>query len=154
MSVLTRVSELDPVLVVLGAHAERILDVVQLGRARTVVCSDWAVGLSASLRCGVAALPGVERILVALADTPGLNTDVVRRILAAAPGSRAGYGGVPGHPVLLGSEQLARLDQVQGDMGARELLAGAPLVECGDLASGADVDTPGDLDALSLKRPG
>lgn len=149
---LAAVPELDPVVVVLGAHADRLRAGVEFGRANTVVCANWSEGLSASLRCGVAALPGSEPVLVALGDSPGLSTEVVRRLLAATPGSRACYAGVPGHPVLLGPAQLGRLAELDGDVGARGLLAGVPTIECGDLASGADVDTPEDLAALT--RPG
>ncbi|HWD84158.1 MAG TPA: nucleotidyltransferase family protein [Solirubrobacteraceae bacterium] len=148
---LVAVPELDPVIVVLGAHAGRLQAGVEFGRARTVLCADWAAGLSASLRCGVAAQPGAQRVLVALGDTPGLTPAVVERMLTAQPGTRACYGGIPGHPVLLGPEQLAGLDTLRGDVGARELLAGSDTIECGDLASGADVDTPADLDELSLR---
>ena len=57
---------------------------------------------------------------------------------------RAAYGGVPGHPVVLGREHWAgTLGMASGDRGARDYLGGAPgpLVECADLASGRDVDT-------------
>lgn len=150
--VIDAMGELDPVVVVLGAHAEQILASVAFGRARTVICHEWSAGLSASLRCGVAALGGAERVLVALGDAPGLTPAVVRRLLGTEPGSRASYGGVPGHPVLLGPQQLGRLEALRGDVGARELLSGGSLVECGDLASGLDVDTPQDL--LNLSQPG
>lgn len=146
---LTGVPELEPVVVVLGARAEQLRAEVEFGRARTVVCEEWSEGLSASLRCGVAALAGSERVLVALGDSPGLPAAVIRRLLAAAPGTRACYAGVPGHPVLLGPDQLQRLDRLGGDVGARDLVAGAPTIECGDLASGLDVDTPADLRRLT-----
>ncbi len=151
VNALTGVPELGAVVVVLGAHAEQLRAGVDFGRARAVVCENWSEGLSASLRCGVAALPAVERVLVGLGDVPGLGAEVVRRLMAAAPGTRACYGGVPGHPVLLGPEQLSRLGELRGDVGARELLRGALTIECGDLASGLDVDTPADLDALTLR---
>lgn len=151
---MTEVGELERCVVVLGARAEQLLGGVEFGRAEPLVCPDWGEGLSASLRCGAAALTGFERVLVALGDTPMLTADVVRRVLAAAPGTRARYGGVPGHPVLLGPDQLGRLDQLHGDVGARELLADAPTIECGDLAGGLDVDTPADLDGITLRRSG
>lgn len=46
---------------------------------------------------------------------------------------------------MLGTEELARLHELTGDVGARELLKGGRLIECGDLVAGADVDTPEDL---------
>jgi CTP:molybdopterin cytidylyltransferase MocA len=139
------------VIVVLGSHAEQLLTGIDFGRSEPLVCPGWSEGLSASLRCGVEALGARERVLVALGDTPGITADVVRRVLAAAPGTRARYGGVPGHPVLLGPDQLGRMGELQGDIGARELLAGAQTIECGDLASGRDVDTRADLEGLRLR---
>jgi CTP:molybdopterin cytidylyltransferase MocA len=68
----------------------------------------------------------------------------------AVPGLvRACYDGRPGHPVVLGGSELALVAGLQGDHGARSLLAGARLVECGDICSDADVDTPADLALLS-----
>jgi CTP:molybdopterin cytidylyltransferase MocA len=50
---------------------------------------------------------------------------------------------VPGHPVLLGRDHWAGVVETStGDRGARDYLASheVALVECGDLATGADVD--------------
>jgi molybdenum cofactor cytidylyltransferase len=151
IAAMTEVGELERVIVVLGAHAEQLLAGVDFGRSEPLVCPNWSQGLSASLRCGVLALGARERVLVALGDTPGLTAQVVRRVLAAAPGTRARYGGVPGHPVLLGPDQLGRLGELRGDSGARELLAGGETIECQDLASGQDVDTHADLDGLRFR---
>ena len=57
---------------------------------------------------------------------------------------RAAYDGVPGHPVLIGRDHWAGVvEGATGDRGARDYLAAhdTVLVECGDLATGADVDT-------------
>jgi CTP:molybdopterin cytidylyltransferase MocA len=58
------------------------------------------------------------------------------------------YGGRPGHPVVLGPAELDGLRTLAGDRGARELLAGGARIECSDLGSGRDVDTPDDLEAI------
>ena len=69
---------------------------------------------------------------------------------------RAAYDGEPGHPVLLGRDhrvglaaEVADALRAEGpaDYGARHYLADkqVQLVECGDLASGHDVDRPEDL---------
>jgi CTP:molybdopterin cytidylyltransferase MocA len=55
---------------------------------------------------------------------------------------------VPGHPTLLGRDHWTGVvDTARGDRGARDYLAEHPpvLVECGDLATGRDVDTADDL---------
>src|SRR5436305_2377084 len=61
---------LERVVVVLGAFADEVLAQVEFGRAEPVVCSDWASGQAASLRCGLRALAGVERVIVTLGDAP------------------------------------------------------------------------------------
>lgn len=152
VSAFCEVAELQRVIVVLGADAGAILEAVDFGRAETVVCADWEQGLSASLRCGLEALPEAGRIAVTLGDIPTVTPEVMRRLLDAPDGSRATYRGRPGHPVVLGPAQLARAAELSGDRGARALLEGELEVECGDLACGRDVDTLEDLDTLRQGR--
>lgn len=117
-----------------------------------VVASDWAEGMGASLRAGLASLPpDADAALVTLVDLPDVGPDVVRRVLAPADAPapdrqtlrRATYTGTPGHPVLLGRAHWAGVaDSAAGDRGARDYLVAhdADAVECGDLASGEDQD--------------
>jgi molybdenum cofactor cytidylyltransferase len=142
------VAELDRVVVVLGSGASEVLERVPFGRAEPVVCPEWSRGQAASLRCGLAALSDADRVIVTLGDEPGITPEVIRRFLDAPPGSRAVYGGRPGHPVLLGQHHMSELSSLTGDHGARDLLRGGPTIECGELWSGRDVDTPEDLEAI------
>lgn len=149
----------DPVVVVLGAHADAVERAVTLGTARTVRCADWEEGMAASLRCGVAAL-GEGRcdwVVVTLGDQPRITAQVVAAVAGGAVASpfgtaavRAAYAGVPGHPVALGRELLARVGALRGDVGARDLLSGAEVrtIEAAHLCDPADVDTPEELEAL------
>ena len=134
----------DDVVVVLGAA---VVDVPP--PARAVVAQDWAAGMSASLRTGLDAAGEAELVVVHLVDTPDVGADVVTRVLTAALDSESGlaratYGGRPGHPVVIARAHWAALSAtLQGDEGARRFLTGTPgvaLVECGDLATGTDVD--------------
>jgi molybdenum cofactor cytidylyltransferase len=156
------VAALEEVVLVLGAHAEEIEAGVRLGRARVVRCEQWREGMAASLRAGVAALgPGARAALILLGDQPLVESAVIERVLdhraaEAAAGKtsdavRVSYGGVPGHPVLLGPEIVARIPTLHGDIGARELLAGADvrLVHQPEPAGGVDVDTPEQLATLA-----
>ena len=140
----------DRVTVVLGAAAEDAVRLVPHGPVATVVAGDWADGMSASLRAGLAALAATdaEAAVVTLVDLPDVGPDVVRRVvdLGAGPGvlARATYDGRPGHPVLLGRDHWAGVaETAEGDTGARDYLADHSVleVECGDLATGRDVDT-------------
>lgn len=145
---LCAVSGLERIVVVLGAHAAGVLARVDFEQAEPVICQDWREGQAASLRCGVQELGPADRVIVTLGDQPLLPRAVVERCLAASPPARATYGGRPGHPVLLGPEQLAAIPSLSGDQGARDLLAEANAIECGELCSGRDIDTPDDLEAI------
>jgi CTP:molybdopterin cytidylyltransferase MocA len=137
----------DRIVVVLGAAAEQARALLAGRDVQIVVAEDWATGMSASLRAGLDALSHETRCLLTLVDLPDVGADVVGRVLAEpdtpAVLARASYNSVPGHPVLLGREHWdgARASAT-GDQGAREYLrAHRPvLVECGDLATGRDVD--------------
>lgn len=139
------------VLVVIGAEAaeaERM--VTRFDTARIVVAADWADGLSASVRAGLAAAghTDADTAVIAPVDVPGMPASVVARVLQAGAGSaglaRAVYDGQPGHPAVIGRDHWAAVAaSVRGDAGANRYLAvhGAVAVECADLWDGADIDT-------------
>jgi molybdenum cofactor cytidylyltransferase len=145
---------LDPIVVVLGAHARAVTEAIGFGRARPVVCAGWECGQATSLRCGLQALTQMAgddhdgSVLVTLGDAPLVSAAVIARFAGAPPGTRAVYGGRPGHPVLLGPAHVRALMDATGDEGARRLLRGGPTVEIGHLCSGRDVDTPEDLEEV------
>jgi CTP:molybdopterin cytidylyltransferase MocA len=149
---------LDRVAVVLGSHADEVLEGVPLHGAEAVVCDEWHAGMGASLRAGVGALEDCEAVAVALGDQPRLSTAAVARVVSQRGvdelAVRATYGGVPGHPVLLERTLLARVGELRGDAGARDLLHGVPIreVACDGLGSPDDVDTPEALAALQRVR--
>ncbi|WP_323791787.1 nucleotidyltransferase family protein [Nocardioides sp.] len=145
-----RDSGCDEVVVVLGAQADEARALVPSG-VPAVVAQDWADGMAASLRCGLRALATTDADLavVTLVDLPDVTAEVVRRVVATATGpralARASYDGLPGHPVVLGRDHWSAIaDDVTGDEGAKGYLRrhDCALVECGDLATGADQDTP------------
>ena len=134
----------DEVIVVLGAA---VVDVP--APARAVVTTRWADGMSASVREGLGAVGAAEWVMLHTVDTPDVGADVVARVLGAARGSGSGlaraiYQGRPGHPVVVARRHLAALGAaLDGDQGARAFLGGRDdviAVECGDLATGVDID--------------
>ena len=138
----------DEVVVVLGGHAREILDTVDLGCARPVVCDAWEEGQGASLRAGVDAVRRAEAVVLMLGDQPLVTSAAVSRVIAGrgggAPAVRATYDGVPSHPVLVEASLFGRLLQLEGDRGAREVLAAVDtrLVACDGVGCPDDVDTP------------
>lgn len=143
--------------VVLGAEAEDVAEQVELHGAEVVSCADWRSGQSASLRSGVEALGSPEAVAITLGDQPLIRAAAIDRVIAArsdrAQGVRATYRGRPGHPVLLERGLLKRVAELQGDVGARPLLAQAPIVSvpCEDVADPIDVDTPERLAELERR---
>ncbi|MEA2148562.1 MAG: hypothetical protein QOD69_392 [Solirubrobacteraceae bacterium] len=151
------VPAIERVVVVLGARADEIRAGVDFGATEVVVCDDWATGQSASLKTGIAAIAGAaDAAVITLGDMPRVTPQVIARFagLAAEHGAharaRAVYDGVPGHPVVLGRAYFDAVAEIEGDIGARELLRsiGVKKVECSGLCSAVDVDTPADLDGL------
>ena len=148
------VPAIDPVVVVLGAEAQRVLEAVDFGEAQIAVCGDWAEGMAASLRCGVAAAGDSDWVVVTLGDMPGVTPEAIEAVIAATgPGAdavRAEYGGRPGHPVALSRALFGQVAELRGDVGARELLGSVAVrsVEALHLARPDDVDTPEELEAI------
>jgi len=134
----------EQVYVVLGAAAAEAQPLLDGLSTEVVVATDWVEGMGASLRAGLAAVGGGGAVLVSLVDLPDVGPDVVARVMAAESGlARAAYEGRPGHPVLIGAGHREPLmATLHGDVGARSYLAAhdVTLVECGDLATGVDVD--------------
>ncbi len=147
------------VLVVTGADAEQVEELLAShtdGRVATTRCGTWEQGMGESLRAGLTALSTRGRtvplrVVVHLVDLPDVGAAVGARLLAASSGgtadlARAAYDGRPGHPGLLGRDHWeGALGGARGDAGARAYLRRATpyLVECGDLATGRDVDVRG-----------
>ena len=149
----------SPVLVVVGAAAERVRPLCD--GARVVEAPDWATGMAASLRAGLAAAEGMVDVgacVVALVDQPSVTPAAVERLRAAhRDGARAAvatYAGRPRNPVLLDRSVWAEVAAAAaGDEGARPWLRAHPElvvhVDCSDVGSPEDLDTPQDLAALA-----
>jgi CTP:molybdopterin cytidylyltransferase MocA len=132
----------SPVVVVLGASAELIRSRCSLGDARVLVNEGWEEGMASSIRLGVGILSGVEGCVVMACDQPMVMVEHLSRLIGdEVRASR--YAGRNGIPAFFPAAVFGELMGLRGDMGARDLLAGAGFVELdgGEL----DVDTVGDL---------
>ena len=142
----------DPVLVVLGARAVDVWRSADLEGATVVANADWESGMASSLRTGLQGLRGwpapVDAALVTLVDMPGMTAGALAALATyAAPDALAvaTYGGVRGHPVLLGRDHWdGVISTATGDEGARRYLAEHEVteVDCTGLADPTDLDVP------------
>jgi CTP:molybdopterin cytidylyltransferase MocA len=139
--------------VVLGHDAEAIRAAVDFGPAEVLLCRDWAQGQGFSLRAGVAALADADAVAITLGDQPFITAAVIGaalRELGDFDAVRAVYDGKPGHPVVLSRRVLDAVPELEGDAGARELLArfNVRRWEASHLASATDIDTQEELARL------
>jgi molybdenum cofactor cytidylyltransferase len=123
-------------------------------RLRFVHAQDHPEGMGASLRAGIAALArDCAGAFVFLGDMPLIPASVPPGLVAAlGSGSLAAapaFKGQRGHPVLFGAALFPALARVEGDEGARAVLADLgprlALVDVVDPGVIVDVDRPEDL---------
>lgn len=156
------------VVVVLGAGAGDVRGGTELDKYLVVDNPEWASGMASSFRTGVAAAAHGHNVMMALVDQPGLTPGVVARLLAAHQAGRVTAAGYPetdhngstttklrrGHPLIIDATLRADVaESAVGDAGARRFLKAHPglvdVIDCSDLADGADVDTMAQLHLLS-----
>lgn len=144
----------SPIAVVLGAAADQARGILPDSADLTVLENKgWREGVGSSLRSALQWCMQLETqvsaALVMLVDTPGINSSVVRYMLAHASSdeilARATYGdeGVPHHPVLLGRAHWEAIcASSKGDAGANDYLSRHPtrVVDCSAYGHGDDVD--------------
>lgn len=148
-----------PVVVVTG-HARDAVEAALRGLAfQSVDNPAFISGLASSLRAGIAALPpDADGAIVMLADMPAVTSALIDRLVAAFAAQPDAMAATPvgagrrGNPVLLSAALFPSVAKLEGDEGARRLLAALPAerlidVPSDDLGATLDVDTPDALDA-------
>jgi molybdenum cofactor cytidylyltransferase len=120
----------SPVRVVLGHHAERIVQEGMWARwaAQEVRNPRPDDGHVSSLRIGLKALPaGLDAVVVALADQPLIDAQAVQALLAAFAQRPAGkqmlqphVQGLPGNPVVFSGAVMAQILTGDEHLGARQ----------------------------------
>ncbi len=145
----------SPVIVVVGARAEAVRAELLGLAARIVHNAEWQEGLASSLRSGVRSLPADAAAAILMpCDQPAISPDLLERLIrrwreTSAPIVACGYDGIKGAPALFTRERFGQLLALEGDVGARALLAqGADAVETVEFPDGRfDLDTPEDWES-------
>lgn len=131
-------------------HQRALHRLLESAGCRLVICDRAADGMGASLACGVQASSAGAGAgwLVALADMPSIETNTVRLVVAALergePTAAPYYHGQRGHPVGFSTQCCTELLALEGDAGARVVLARHPpcRIEVEDAGVVHDVDAP------------
>jgi len=155
-------SSARPVIVVTGHQREKVEEALAGLPVRFAHNPDFAEGLGASLRTGIAAVPDdVDGAVICLGDMPQVDAALLDRLIAAFDPERGALIVVPtiegrrGNPVLWSRRFFPDLRQIQGDVGARHLIASyaEAVVEVPVSGESAfvDVDTPESLSAVKAE---
>ncbi len=149
-----------------GAHAEAVGDAIEAfaewgQEVWSVHCADYALGMSASLRCGLAALPdNAAGAFIFLGDMPcvplTIAEELVDAVEAGALAAAPARGERLGHPILITRALFSRFAAAAGDGEGRKILKGLgdglAIVQCEDDGVLFDVDIPADLMAKTFGR--
>jgi len=147
-------SRVDEAIVILPPGSPALHAALEGLSVRVVENRVAAEGMASSIRAAIAAAPpGVDAVILALADMPEVGPAHLDALIDAFdPGSdraicrAVAEDGAPGHPVLFGRRFFEALTHLEGDQGARSIIAenAGFLVEVPTPGMGAsvDLDTP------------
>jgi len=155
-------SRATPVIVVTGHERAKVEAALAGLRVKFVHNPDFAAGLSTSLKAGLAVLPPeVDGAIVCLGDMPQVTAALIDRMVEAFDPARGALVVVPtiegkrGNPVVWSRRFFPDLMALEGDVGARHLIAtyadAVAEVPVEDSAALTDVDTPDALMAVKAE---
>ncbi len=123
--------------------------------ARCVPNSRYAEGMGTSLAVGIGAVADEARAaLLLLGDEPDISPTLIARLIRAyrrrgKPITIAKYGEQPGPPAIFARSIFHELTELQGDAGARQIVAAHPdwvcFVPFSETEMPHDIDTPEDF---------
>lgn len=149
-------SRASPVLVITGYAAAEVTAALENLNVHFIENTNYAKGLSESLKCGVKHVPAEsDGVVILLGDMPLVTPSLIGSLIDTFDPNHGREICVPirdgrrGNPVLWGRRFFADLLSLSGDKGAKHLMdlhADALCeLEVGDNASLIDIDTPADL---------
>lgn len=149
-------SQVDDIVVVLGAGSAEIRDRISFTRERIVVNARYASGLSSSLQAGLSALrEETEGALIVLADQPFVRAATIDTMISefkrkSPEAVVPTFKGARGNPVLLNRSVFDEVMAIRGDTGFRAVLShgGRNILEVpvDDPGILRDIDTREELD--------
>jgi molybdenum cofactor cytidylyltransferase len=151
-------SKAQSVIVVTGHQAEQVEKALHGLKVKFVRNPDFAEGLASSVKAGIAAVAGgADGAVICLGDMPLISSNLIDRLIEAFAPDRGHLIAVPvsdnrrGNPVLWSRRFFNELMALDGDIGARHLIArhNEAVAEVPVEGFGAflDIDTPQTLEA-------
>ncbi|NIS62343.1 MAG: NTP transferase domain-containing protein [Proteobacteria bacterium] len=126
-------SNIDELIVVIGYNARTVLRRLGARRLKAIINRQYRMGMSTSIRRGLGQVsPKSEAILIALADQPFVQTDLIDHLIDVYQRNPHGivlpcYKGKRGHPVILNRLRYEEeMENLTGDVGCRPILSRHP----------------------------
>jgi molybdenum cofactor cytidylyltransferase len=154
-------SKAQGVVVVTGHQADQVERALQGLNVTFVRNPDFAEGLASSVKAGIAAVPqSADGAVICLGDMPLISAHLIDRLIETFAPDRGNLIAVPvsdgrrGNPVLWSRRFFNELMTLDGDIGARHLIAkhseAVAEVPVEGLEAFLDIDTPQALEAARL----
>lgn len=152
-------SRCQPVVVVLGALAEKLQSEVSDLPVTIIENRVWAEGMGSSIRTGIAALEGISEhlagALLMLCDQPYVTSQTLDQLISVYEESKplavaSEYAGSLGAPALFSHELFAELAALKNAEGAKQILKRheQDVLRLSVPEAVWDVDTPADYERL------
>jgi CTP:molybdopterin cytidylyltransferase MocA len=147
---------------VIGAHAQRLLAVVDPRRCAVVNNAGWKEGIASSVRAGLDNHLADGACIFMVGDDPFVGATDLDRLIALHRADRQAIvalksGDVWGTPMLLPSNVFGSVTKLRGDAGAKRIAqrpgAQVRFVSALSPFAFADVDTRADLRRLAQMEP-
>jgi molybdenum cofactor cytidylyltransferase len=151
-------SKASEIVVVTGHQAELVEKALEGLKVRLVRNPDFAGGLASSVKAGIAAVPAnADGAVICLGDMPLIDAHLIDRLIDTFAPDRGNLIVVPaadgrrGNPVLWSRRFFRELMTLDGDIGARHLIAkhaeAVAEVPVEGQSAFLDIDTPQALEA-------
>ncbi|WP_414517726.1 nucleotidyltransferase family protein [Nostoc sp. PCC 9305] len=149
----------QPVVVVLGANAEQIHPQIKQLPIKVVKNSDWASGMSTSIKSGLELLNNlpqkIEAVVITLCDQPFVSPQIINQLVdtyysTKKPIIACEYGDTLGVPALFSQTFFSELATLKETSGAKRVI-NHNLNEVFSIPfplGGIDIDTPKDYEQL------
>ncbi|MES2658811.1 MAG: nucleotidyltransferase family protein [Verrucomicrobiota bacterium] len=139
----------EPVLRILGARAEMILERPCPAGVETFVHAGWEEGMGSSLAAGISHLlelfPETDAVFVLLSDQPMITPDLLKSMASRLANKLivwCEHATAKGPPVLFARNHFKELMALQGDRGAKAVVVNHEAAAVPFADAGWDIDSP------------
>ncbi len=128
-------SSCSPVLVIVGANADKIEPEINQLPVQIVKNTEWNQGISSSILCGIAYLKerfsNIKAVVFVTGDQPFISAEIIERLINVykstnKPIIASQYGKTIGIPTLFARSFFSELMQLEGDWGAKKIIQKYP----------------------------